>query len=119
MSAHDAEKRRPAERCHPSCFLCWRLRPSRLTSSEGKRKTCRGAKPGYSPGFFPLPSCGEASSALEGAIVTSLRPLACDFRRLRFSRNASFSRSCLGFFAGSLVWPSYLSFSSFIVNLLV
>src|SRR5260370_22775193 len=42
MSGHDAEKRRPAERCHRSCFLCWRLRPSRLTSSEGKRKPAAG-----------------------------------------------------------------------------
>ena len=38
---------------------------------------------------------------MEDALVISLRPRACDLRRLRFSRNASFSRSCLEFFAGS------------------
>src|SRR5258708_987559 len=55
--------------------------------------------PCYLPGFFPLTSCGVRSSPAEGAPVISLRPLACDFRRLRFSRNASFSRSRRGFFA--------------------
>jgi hypothetical protein len=44
----------------------------------------------------------------------SLRPLACDFRRLRFSRSASFSRSCREFRAG---WLSPLSLSSVIVDL--
>jgi hypothetical protein len=53
--------------------------------------------------------------------MESSRPLACDFRRLRFSRNARFSRSCRGsfpgFFAGSLAWPPPLAFSSVIVVL--
>lgn len=53
--------------------------------------------------------------------MESSRPLACDFRRLRFSRNARFSRSCrgsfAGFFAGSLAWPPPLAFSSVIVDL--
>ena len=43
----------------------------------------------------------------------SLRPRACDFRRLRFSRNASFSRSRLAPFFGR---PPALSVSSFIVD---
>ena len=63
-------------------------------------------------------SCGGTSSPLEGVIVTSLRPLACDFRRLRFSRSASFSRSCrASFFDGAPDRPSPLCLSSFIVNL--
>jgi len=46
-----------------------------------------------------------------------MRPRACDFRRLRFSRNASFSRSCLdALFASAPARPSALSPSSFIVN---
>ena len=50
--------------------------------------------------------------------MTSLRPLACDFRRLRFSRSASFSRSCReSFFDGAPDRPSPLCLSSFIVNL--
>ena len=40
------------------------------------------------------------SSAAEDAVVKSSRPLACDFRRLRFSRNARFSRSWRRSFAG-------------------
>ena len=68
-------------------------------------------------GFFTLPSCGEASSGSVGAGARSPRPRACDFRRLRFSRNASLSRSCRGsFFAAPPVWPSHLSLSSVIVN---
>jgi hypothetical protein len=51
-------------------------------------------------------------------MMESSLPLACDFRRLRFSRNARFSRSCrgslAGFFAGALASPS---FSSVIVDL--
>ena len=99
-----------------------------LTPLKGNR-TCRANQCGYSLGFFPLPSCSETSSSLEDAIRVSLRPRACDFRRLRFSRSASFSRSCLGsflgsirdtlpgFFAGVPVCASRLSFSSFIVDL--
>jgi hypothetical protein len=72
----------------------------------------------YRLGFFPLSSSNETSTLSVETTVTSLRPLACDFRRLRFSRNASFSRSCLGsFFAGVPVRPSRLCFSSFIVSL--
>jgi hypothetical protein len=69
-------------------------------------------EPGYSPGFLALPSCGVASSPLEDAPAASLRPRNCDFRRFRFSRNASFSRSRLGPFPGS---RSRLSLSSCIV----
>jgi hypothetical protein len=63
-------------------------------------------------------------------VTSPLRPLACDFRRLRFSRNACLSRSCLGSFVGSFVafvpgpvfkraavCPSLLSLSFFIVDL--
>jgi hypothetical protein len=72
----------------------------RLASQEGS-KTCRGPNPGYSPGFSPPLSCGAMASLWEGAGAMSLRPRACNFRRLRFSRNASFSRSRLAsFFAG-------------------
>ena len=41
---------------------------------------------------FSLVVSREASAASEDALE-SPRPRACDFRRLRFSRNASFSRS--------------------------
>jgi hypothetical protein len=54
---------------------------------------------------------------LEDALGGSLRPLACDFRRLRFSRNARFSRSCRGLLGGAPACPSRLSLSSFIVGL--
>ena len=74
------------------------------------------SQPGYLPGFFSLPSCRETSTSSEGAVIKWLRPLACDFRRLRFSRNASFSRSCFGFFAGIPVCTSRLSLSSCIVD---
>ena len=46
----------------------------------------------YWPGFSPLAVSREASAFSEGALASS-RPRACDFRRLRFSRSASFSRS--------------------------
>ena len=67
--------------------------------------------------FFRCASCGEASSGLEGAGAVSLRPRACDLRRLRFSRSASFSRSWRAcFFESPPVWPSRLSLSSLIVD---
>jgi hypothetical protein len=62
---------------------------------------------------------------LEDAVISSLRPRACDFRRLRFSRNACLSRSCLGSFGGvfrgpfstgAAVCPRSLSLSFFIVT---
>jgi hypothetical protein len=58
-------------------------------------------------------------------VISSLRPRACDFRRLRFSRNACLSRSCLGSFGGvfpgpfstgAAVCPRSLSLSFFIVT---
>jgi hypothetical protein len=52
----------------------------------------------YSLGFFPPPSPGVASPSFADATAMPLRPLACDFRRLRFSRNASFRRSSRGVF---------------------
>src|SRR5947209_19147464 len=65
-------------------------------------------------GFFPVPRPGEPSSP---EWRTSLRPRACDFRLLRFSRNASFSRSCrASFFAAPPVCRSRLSLSSVIVD---
>jgi hypothetical protein len=54
---------------------------------------------------------------LEGAIVALLRAFACDFRRLRFSRSASFNRSRLESFAGDGSRSSRSSLSSVIVNL--
>ena len=67
MSAHVAEMRQPAERCHWSGFPSCYPRPSPLTPLKGNR-TCRANQCGYPPGFFPLPSCGETSSSLEDAI---------------------------------------------------
>src|SRR3981081_2276552 len=117
MSAHGGETLQ--RRCHPSCFQSAAPHPFFLPLFKQITDLPQAS---YSPGFFPLPSSGETSSPLEGAIVASPLPLACDFRRLRFSRNASFNRSWrglfLGFFAGVPVWRSSLSFSSFIVNLL-
>ena len=71
----------------------------------------------YRLGFFPLSSSSETSALSVDSTVTPLRPLACDFRRLRFSRSASFSRSRRGFFAAVWVSPSRLCLSSFIVDL--
>jgi hypothetical protein len=56
------------------------------------------------------------SSEAEDAVVKSPRPLACDFRRLRFSRNARFSRSWRRSLAGLPGGPSRLSLPSFIVD---
>ena len=56
---------------------------------------------------------------MEDAVVTSSRPLACDFLRLRFARNACFNRSWRGSFAGCPDCPSLFSFSFFIVRLSV
>ena len=87
----------------------------RLTSQHVS-KPCRGAEPGYSPGFSPPPWDAAASSG-EGAGTMSPRPRVCDFRRLRFSRSASFSRSRLAsFFANWPPRPSALSLSSIIVD---
>jgi len=116
MSAHDAETRPPSERPRFD-FPSYCLRSSRLTCSERNR---RGAGSGYSVGFR-LASCSATPSSCEASWLPSLLPLACDFRRLRFSRNASFSRSSLasfpGLFAGVLVCAPRLSLSSFIVAL--
>jgi len=88
----------------------------RLTSQEAS-KTCRGAEPGYSPGFSSPPSSGAAASPWEGAGAMPPRPRVCDFRRLRFSRNASLSRSRLAsFFAKWPLRPSALSPSSVIMD---
>ena len=48
---------------------------------------------GYSSCLLAPSSYGEGASVLEGA-AGSPRPRACDLRRLRFSRSASFNRSC-------------------------
>jgi hypothetical protein len=77
----------------------------------------------YRSGFFSPSSCGETPPPWEDAGAGSLRPLAWDFRRRRFSRNARFSRSCLeslppaGRFAAVGCCPSPLCFSSVIVDL--
>jgi hypothetical protein len=67
----------------------------------------------YSSGFLSSSSCREASASSRDVAFASLRPLACDFRRLRFSRSASFSRSCREFLAG---WLLRWFLSSVIVN---
>ena len=66
------------------------------------------SRTGYRPGPFPLASSSAASASSEGAEPASLRPLACDFRRLRFSRSASLSRSSRESFATALSCPSRL-----------
>jgi hypothetical protein len=48
--------------------------------------------------------------------MASLRPRACDFRRLRFSRSASFNRSCRESFTDDPDCPSRLALSSFIAD---
>src|SRR3954453_12302551 len=66
------------------------------------RNVCRHLAPAYpSVRLFPLASSREASRLSEDALAGSLRPLACDFRRLRFSRSASFNRSCRESFAAA------------------
>ena len=69
---------------------------------------------GYRAGSSPLASSRGASAASEGAATSSLRPRACDLRRLRFSRSASFNRSCRESFTSFIVrswvsrfWPTY------------
>ena len=49
-------------------------------------------------------------------MAKSPRARACDFRRLRFARNASFSRAWRSSFAGLPDRPSRLSLPSFIVD---
>jgi hypothetical protein len=90
---------------------------------------CAHLGDGYSLWLFRLSSYGKAASPLEDADARSPRPRACDFRRLRFARNASFRRSFLesllesltgsffGSVAGAPLCPSRLRFSSFIVDL--
>src|SRR3954447_16164794 len=77
-----------------------------LTAQRVQR---RDFKPVYDPSF-PL-SSGGGILPLRGA--GWLRPLAWDFRRFRFSRKASLSRSCRDSRFGCLL--SRLSGSSFIV----
>ena len=84
--------------------------PRRLRSSFSS-----GCMTASRPVSLPSSSCREAPASSRGAAATSLRPLACDLRRLRFSRSASFSRSCREFFAG---WLSRLFLSSVIGGLL-
>ena len=92
-----------------------------MFEASGRRSRISPAAAGYSPGFFPPWSSSETPASSEDALVLSLRPLACDLRRLRFSRNASFSRSFLGSMFGFLpadrVCVSRLSFSSFMMDL--
>src|SRR6266404_2642125 len=112
------ETRKPGrQRCSGIGFISSRAVHThlRLASSKASKNLPR-VEPGYLPGFFPPTSYGETSSGLGGTVVTSPRPRACDFRRLRFSRNASFSRSCRGFFPRAPLCPSPLSFASFIVD---
>jgi hypothetical protein len=71
---------------------------------------------GYLPGFSSPGSCDAMSSDTEDAGVKSSRARACDFRRLRFSRNASFSRSCRSSLLGLADGPSRLSLPSVIVD---
>ena len=85
------------------CLRSWSLRHQ---PSQGQRRYSRA----IGRLFFRLlaaSSAGMWQSSPWKATASSLRPLACDFRRLRFSRNASFSRSCrASFFACPPVWPS-------------
>jgi hypothetical protein len=90
-----------------------------VTSDAARGSGC------YWLGSFPILLCGEAAASSTGAAGTSLRPLDCDFRRLRFSRSASFSRSCRRslpgpstrlFLAAVPVCPPPSCWSSFIVN---
>ena len=90
------------------------VRPFPLTSSA---VTKAAAATRLFARLFPRSSCGDAIVIGRRDRRLSLRPRACDFRRLRFSRNASFSRSWRAFFAGSGFAPSRLSLSSFIVDL--
>src|SRR5437879_9543056 len=113
------EARKPGrQRCSGIGFISSRAVHThlRLASSKASKNLPR-VEPGYLPGFFPPTSYGETSSGLGGTVVTSPRPRACDFRRLRFSRDASFSRSCRGFFPRSPLCPWTLAFASFIVDL--
>jgi len=76
------------------------------------------AKPGYLPGYlsglFAPKSCEAASPSEDAA---PLRCFACAFRRLRFSRSASFKRSLLESFVDTEPGPLSSCFSSIVVDL--
>src|SRR5271155_2904130 len=77
----------------------------------------QGKQTGYFPGLSPPLSRVPSSGADDDGVKSALS-LACDFRRLRFSRNASFSRASRLFLAD---FPprAPLSFPpSIVVNLL-
>ena len=95
-----ARERQPPTARHltPSCR--WRSQPSSVSSHAPVAIRARRYQDGYSPGFSAPSSYGEAYRYRKVADARSPRPLACDFRRLRFSRNASFNRSCRGSLPG-------------------
>src|ERR1700733_9397663 len=97
-----------------------------LTSSEKPHLSRAPKRQRHSLRSFRLSSYGEVASPLEDVDVRSPRARACDFRRLRFARNANFSRVCFeslleclpeSLFAGAPAGPSRLCFSSVIVGL--
>ena len=89
-SARGAETRQPLAADWLSMLLVSSLvqpfSPTRLPAHERNS--------GYRPGFSPPASSSAASAFRKMRRPASLRPRACDLRRLRFSRSASFSRSC-------------------------
>src|SRR5262245_58754163 len=87
---------------HAVDFVRGQRRKGLLISDEGSGSAgwvhttdvCHvGTRLPYSDASLPA-SSREALPSAEDAAALSLRPLACDLRRLRFSRSASFSRSC-------------------------
>src|SRR5271169_749228 len=85
-------------RRHLICLVSHRSLFRHFTLVSFPRRTRRsrifpGKPTSYLSGCFSLVSPGATSSELDDEIVKSSRSLACDFLRLRFSRNASFSRS--------------------------
>jgi hypothetical protein len=94
-----------------------------IVSTDRSISAASGDPVRYRSGFFSPSSCDETPPPWEDADAGSLRPLAWDFRRFRFSRNARFSRSCLeslppaGRFAAVGSCPGPLFSSSVIVDL--
>jgi hypothetical protein len=103
-SSREKQHRRHAKRV----FRAKRRSTGAFLPASGRR---------YSPGFFPPASSREASACSEGEAVRPSRPLACDFRRLRFSRNACFRRSCRESFTAAPLSLARLSLRSFIAAL--
>ena len=90
--------------CNKQMMLQRRSSPRRVRNIPASRKLA------ICPAFLRPPDVVRLRRPARAAAVILSRSLACDFRRLRFSRSASLSRSCLEPFARAALCPSRLSF---------